>query len=211
MSRPHASGRIAWIVALVVAPFLGALAGLGWPSGAPAASSPREHIQQLHLPDVLLTTQDGKRVRFYEDLIKGKKVVINFMYSRCKGICSPVTDNLVKVQRLLGDRVGRDLFFYSISLEPDLDTPADLKEYAELHGVGPGWSFLTGDPEDCERLRRVLGFTDPDPVLDADVTNHAGNILFGNEPLMLWAACPGQADSDWIAESILAEVDRPRR
>src|SRR6185503_8108820 len=102
-----------------------------------------------------------------------------------------------------------DIFFYSITLEPAQDSPAELRRYAEDHGVGPGWLFLTGRPEDCETLRRKLGFTDPDPVVDADVTNHAGNILFGNEPLMLWAACPGQADPEWIAKSILAQIDRP--
>ena len=105
--------------------------------------------------------------------------------------------------------MGRDIFFYSITLEAERDTPAELRTYAEDHGVGPGWLFLTGQPEDCETLRRELGFTDPDPVLDADVTNHAGNILFGNEPLMLWAACPGLGDPEWIVQSILAEVDRP--
>jgi len=196
----------------VLAPLVGVLAA--WvaharPSGPRPALAPREHIQSRHFPDVTLLTQDGTPVRFFEDLVKGKKVVINFMYSRCKGICSPVTDNLVDVQQQLGERVGRDIFFYSISLEPEGDTPADLKAYAERHGVGPGWLFLTGAPEDCERLRRALGFVDPDPELDRDVTNHAGNVLFGNEPLMLWAACPGQADPDWIRQSILAEVDRP--
>jgi len=202
------TSRRAWLASLLLAPAAGAV--IGWSSRGRTwrPCVPRELIRRHHLPDVVLTTHEGKSVRFYEDLIEGKKVVINFMYSRCKGICSPVTSNLVRVQRMLGDRVGRDLFFYSISLEPALDTPEDLRRYADDHGVGPGWLFLTGSPADCELLRRELGFTDPDPVLDADVTNHAGNVLFGNEPLMLWAACPGQADPEWIRESILAEVDR---
>jgi protein SCO1/2 len=171
--------------------------------------SPRELIHRNRLPNLELITHEGKTVRFYDDLIKGKKVVINFMYSHCQGICLPVTNNLVKVQKMLGERVGKDIFFYSITLKADQDAPADLQRYAEIHGVGPGWLFLTGSAGHCETLRRKLGFTDPDPVLDADVTTHAGNILFGNEPLMLWATCPGQADPEWIVRSIISEVDRP--
>jgi len=195
------------LAATVAAPFTGAALAWALRDRSWRPSAPRVSIQRQHLPDCELTTHEGQRVRFYTDLVKDKKVVINFMYSHCKGICSPVTSNLVRVQQLLAPRVGRDIFFYSISLEPLVDTPAELKSYAEDHHVGPGWLFLTGRPEDCEALRRALGFVDPDPVLDADVTNHAGNVLFGNEPLMVWAACPGQADPEWIATSIRAEVD----
>jgi protein SCO1/2 len=199
--------RRTWLAALAAAPLAGAVLGWSerkrWQPGAP-----RELIRRHHFPDCELVTHEGRSVRFYTDLIRDKKVVVNFMYAHCRGICSPVTDNLVRVQRLLTPRVGRDIFFYSLTLEAAHDTPEELRHYAEDHRVGPGWLFLTGRPEDCETLRRKLGFIDPDPVLDADLTNHAGNILFGNEPLMLWAACPGQADPEWIAASILAEVDR---
>ena len=91
---------------------------------------------------------------------------------------------------------------YSITLEPEHDTPAVLRAYAREHRAGPGWTFLTGRPADVERLRRSLGFVDPDPDLDKDKANHIGNIRYGNEPLMLWAACPGMADAPWIVESI---------
>lgn len=201
--------RRTWLTAMAAAPLAGALAGWALRKKTWLERSPRELIRSHHFPDCELITHEGKTVRFYDDLIAGKKVVINFMYAHCKGICSPITNNLVRVQRMLAPRVGRDIFFYSITLEAERDTPAELQHYAEDHGVGPGWLFLTGRPRDCETLRRELGFTDPDPVVDADVTNHAGNILFGNEPLMLWAACPGQADPEWIVQSILAEVDRP--
>jgi protein SCO1/2 len=91
---------------------------------------------------------------------------------------------------------------YSFSLKPAEDTPRAMKEYAEMHGVKPGWTFLTGKPEDLELLRRKLGFTTPDLRADKDVTNHTGNIRYGNEPLMLWGATPGMARPEWIAESI---------
>jgi len=170
---------------------------------------PREQFQRRRLPNLELVTHAGRRVRFYDDLVRDRKVVINFMYAHCQGICLPVTHNLVQVQRLLGDRVGRDLFFYSITLKPRQDSPQALARYAAENGVGPGWTFLTGSRHACEQLRRRLGFTDPDPVLDADPRNHAGNVLYGNEPLMLWGACPGQSHATWIAKSILAQVDRP--
>src|SRR5881397_1400754 len=109
---------------------------------------PRELIRRRHLPDVTLLTHRHEKVRFYENLVKDKKVVINFLYTRCRGICVPVTANLVRVQKLLGDRVGRDIFFYSITLKPEEDTPEGLAKFAEMHGVGPGWLFLTGKPAD---------------------------------------------------------------
>ena len=173
------------------------------------AMSSRDMIREHYFPNVVLTTHEGKKVRFYDDLLKDKIVILNFMYVKCKGICMPITMNLVKVQRLLGDRVGRDIFFYSITLKPEEDTPKALKEYAMMHRVGPGWLFLTGDPKDCEMLRRKLGFVDPNPQVDADTTRHIGNIRYGNEPLQMWAACPAQANAEWVAKSILG-VDRPK-
>jgi protein SCO1/2 len=166
----------------------------------PAAA--RERIRQRYFPNVTLRTQDNKQVDFYDDLIKGKIVTINFFYGNCEGVCPLITSNLVKVQRLLGERVGRDIFMNSISLKPEEDTPAMLKEYEEMHRIGPGWKLLTGKPDDIELLRKSLGFTNPNPVIDKDKSQHIGNIRYGNEPLMLWAACPGMAHAKWIAESI---------
>ena len=162
----------------------------------------RERIRQRYFPNVMLRTQDNKQVHFYDDLIKGKIVTINFFYANCEGVCPLITSNLVKVQRLLGKRVGRDIFMNSISLKPEEDTPAMLKGYEEMHRIGPGWKLLTGKPDDIELLRRSLGFTNPDPVIDKDKSQHIGNVRYGNEPLMLWAACPGMAHAKWIVESI---------
>ena len=162
----------------------------------------RERIRQRYFPNVVLRTQDNKPVHFYDDLIKGKIVTINFFYAKCEGVCPLITANLVKVQKLLGESVGRDIFMNSISLKPEEDTPAMLKEYEDMHRIGPGWKLLTGKPDDIELLRRSLGFTNPDPVIDKDKSQHIGNVRYGNEPLMLWAACPGMAHAKWIAESI---------
>jgi protein SCO1 len=132
------------------------------------------------------------------------------MYAKCEGICMPITMNLVKVQRLLGDRLGRDIFMYSITLKPEQDTPRALMHYAHMHRVGRGWLFLTGVPSDLELLRRKLGFVDPDPARDRDKSNHIGNIRYGNEQLMLWAACPALVKPASIVESIHTQVDWPK-
>src|SRR2546422_7800689 len=165
--------------------------------------SSRETIRARYFPNVVLTTHDGTRVRFYDDLIKDKIVVINFMYTQCEdGRCPLTTVNLVRVQKLLKDRVGRDIFMYSFTLTPEHDTPSVLKKYATAYGVGPGWAVLTGKPGDMERLRRKLGFAWANPIKDAKKASHTGNLRYGNEPLQLWSACPAMSRPEWIVESI---------
>jgi protein SCO1/2 len=192
---------------LGVAPLVGAAAVRG-ETPKPVAGTKieditsRDRIAQRHFPNVQLITHEGKKVRFYDDLIKDKIVVINMMYVKCEGICPGITTNLVKVQRLLGDRVGKDIFMYSLTLKPQEDTPKALAEYARMHKVGPGWQYLTGTPADLELLRRKLGFTDPDPQRDADRSNHIGNVRYGNEPLQLWAATPAMSSPKMIVESL---------
>jgi protein SCO1/2 len=191
-----------------------AAAGAGMlasPSGkkAWAATTPRDLIREDYLPNTLLTNHEGEQVRFYDDLIKDKFVTINMVYTSCKMTCPLVTANLVRVQKLLADRVGRDLFMYSITIDPKRDTPKVLKKYAKTHGVGKGWQFLTGKPEDIENLRIKLGFRWANPVRDANKDFHTGNLRYGNEPLMLWGMVPGIANPSWVAKCILF-VDQPK-
>ena len=171
--------------------------------------SPRELIQRRHLPNVKLITQDGKKVHFYDDLVKDKRVVIQFMFARCKDVCPVITHHLAEVQKMLNGRVGHDIFFYSITLSPEEDTPRDLKAFAKMHGAGPGWMFLTGKPDDILLLRKSLGFFYNNPKEDADRNNHSGMVLVGTEPLMRWAMCQGGADPQWIATVIRTEADSP--
>lgn len=171
--------------------------------------SPRELIQRRHLPNVKLITQDNRRVHFYDDLVRDRRVVIQFMFTRCKDVCPMITHNLVEVQRLLKGRVGSDIFFYSVSLSPEEDSPRDLKAFARKYGVGPGWTFLTGTPDDILLLRKSLGFFYNDPKEDADRNNHSGMLVVGTEPLMRWAMCEGGAAPEWIATVIQTEADAP--
>jgi len=161
----------------------------------------RQRIQRLHLPNVPLVTHEGKRVLFYDDLIKDKIVTMNFFFAKCDEICPTVIANLAKVQKLLGADVGRKLFMYSFTLKPEEDTLSVIRHYRSMFDARPGWTFLTGKSEDIEKLRKGIGFSYPDPAIDKDKTQHIGNVRYGNEPLMLWAACPGQAHTQWVAES----------
>ena len=137
-----------------------------------------------YFPNVVLTTQDGKQVHFYDDLLKGKIVVIDLIYTHCVNACPLETARSVQVQKMLGDRVGKDIFFYSISIDPKHDTPKVLKEYAQKFHVGPGWTFLTGKQEDIELVGRKLGlYQDPDPN---DPDGHAPTVLIGDEPGGQW-------------------------
>jgi protein SCO1/2 len=172
-----------------------------WSLLAPAAPS-EPPGNRRRFPNVPLVTQDGDAVWFYDDLVKGKIVMFNFFYTRCDGLCTPATSNLRKVQQLLGDRVGCDMFMYSITLKPHEDTPRDLKRYREAYDVGPGWTFLTGHPAACDLVRRRLGFADSDPKVDRDVTQHSGLVVFGNEPLDSWSACPAVTSPSEIVRAV---------
>jgi len=138
-----------------------------------------------YFPNIPLVTQDGETVRFYDDLIKNKVVAINFIYTHCADSCPAETASMRQVQRALGDRVGRDVFFYSISIDPERDTPAVLKEYAGRFKVGPGWTFLTGNREDITLLRKKLGLYSKDEP-DAKAGDHHISLIVGNEATGQW-------------------------
>jgi protein SCO1 len=171
-------------------------------TGLTLSEQARRRIQQQHLPNIPLITHEGKQVGFYDDLIKDKIVSLNFFFANCDEICPLVMANLAKVQNLLGSQVGRDIFMYSFTLKPEEDTLDVLRRHREIHHAKPGWTFLTAKPDDMEKLRKAIGFTYPEPAIDKDKTQHIGNIRYGNEPLMLWSACPGMAHAKWIAETL---------
>ena len=138
-----------------------------------------------YFPNVPLTNQDGKVVRFYDDLLKGKTVGINVMFTDCKDVCPLETAMLVQLKKLLGDRVGRDIFFYSISIDPGHDTPKVLKAYAEKFGAGgPGWQFLTGKPEDVFLIVKKMGLIKATDGSARDA--HSSIFMVGHEPTGQW-------------------------
>jgi len=143
-----------------------------------------------YMPNLPVITQDGKTLRFYDDVIKGKIVVIDFIYTNCPDICGLTTARLSQVQDRLGDAVGRDIFFVSLSVDPQRDTPEKLKEYADGFHVGPGWLFLTGKPEDMRAINAALG--DRSTIL----SEHRQQIVLGNDALGVWRR-----------DSVLGDID----
>jgi protein SCO1/2 len=136
------------------------------------------------IPNVTLTTHDGAQVRFYDDLVKGKIVAINLIYTTCQYACPLETARLAQVQRLLGDRMGRDIFFYSITIDPEHDTPAVLEDYARKFHAGPGWIFLTGTRTDIDLISKKMGLYAPPAASSPD--NHKPYLLVGNERTGQW-------------------------
>jgi protein SCO1/2 len=194
------------------------LAGIGaaaaleralWPGdGRPrfrTAGTARETIQQRHLPNVPLVTHDGRRVRFYDDLVRDRRVVLTFFSSHALGESYKVTQNLGALQRLFGRRIGADMFMYTIARNPERDTPEALRNWASQSGAGPGWTFLSGRPSDVETLRRGLGFTSDDPAEDADPRFAVGIVRYGSEPEMRWAHCQSQARARVLAHSMVLD------
>jgi len=197
----------------VMACLAGALfVGCGVPDSAvvavPKAATPAEsEVRARGKPsdafsNIWLTTQHGERVRFYDDLVRDKVVMINFMYTTCPKICPGMAARLARFNNLLGERAGRDLNMLSISIDPEVDTPDKLKRYWEIFGSRPGWLFLTGDYDEIDNLRHDLGVYDPDPVIDADRTQHAGIVTFGNDRTNRWAALPALSNLQDLARAV---------
>lgn len=138
-----------------------------------------------YFPDAVLTSHQGKKLRFFSDLVQGKVVLINFIYTSCPDECGLETARLREVQRILADRVGKDVFLYSISIDPEHDTPEVLKDYARKFDVGPGWLFLTGKDDDITLLRKKLGlYTDPDQ--GGKLQDHNLSLIMGNQATGQW-------------------------
>ncbi|MEQ1891287.1 MAG: SCO family protein [Planctomycetota bacterium] len=137
-----------------------------------------------YFPNVELVTHEGRTVRFFDDLVKEKVVVISFIYTSCADACPLETAKLGEVQSLLGERLGKDVFFYSISIDPERDTPEVLHDYAERFGAGPGWLFLTGAKDDIRELRKKLGMIAPSGI--EELSDHTLSLLIGNQSTGKW-------------------------
>jgi protein SCO1/2 len=152
--------------------------------------------------NVPVITHEGRTVRFYDDLLQGKIVLINAFYTKCDTICSRTAQNLMHVQDRLVPRLGQDIFIYSITLQPKHDTPEVLATYAKEHSAKPGRLFLTGAPDDIELLRRRLGFVGSDPTQDADLQHYIGILRIGNEPMHRWIVKPALLNPEAIVRAV---------
>jgi protein SCO1/2 len=157
-----------------------------------------------HFPNAVVYTHEGRKALFYDDLLRGKTVMINCMSIKNDAVF-PVTRNLAKVQRLFEARLGRELFMYSITVDPEHDTPRALRAFAREHQAGPGWMFLTGETAVIDLIRGRL-FMSPSEhghdhhglVEDCSL----GLIRYGNEAVGLWGSVPAKTDPESIAKRL---------
>ncbi len=165
------------------------------PAATPAAGAAH------YLPDTLLIDQNGKSHRFYSDLVKGRIVVINTFFSDCSAVCPITLGRLANVQTQLGERVGRDVFLLSITVDPVNDTPQKLGEYARRFGDKPGWQFLTGKKSDVDLVLKKIG----QYVNSRDA--HSNLMIIGNEPTGLWKKANGLASNEELTRIISSVIN----
>ena len=148
-------------------------------------------------PDFKLKNQDGKVIHFYSDLIKGKTVAINFIFTTCTTICPPLAATFARVQKDLGDKVGREVHFISISVDPLTDTPERLKAWGAKFKAGAGWTFVTGDKQEIDKLLNALGAS------VARREDHSPAVIVGNDSKGVWTRTYGLAKTSQMVGLIL--------
>lgn len=175
------------------------------PSPLPAVEGTRVSDR---FPNVEVQSHDGRTFRFVDDLIRDRVVLINFSYTQCRGSCPGTNAVLPRLRQALQPEFGSSLRILSITLDPTVDTPEVLAKLAKNLSPRPEpdepeWLFLTGAPEDLEAIRYALGQYDPDPVVDADITQHSAVLTFGNDRLNRWAAIPSGTKVPHLTETIV--------
>lgn len=168
---------------------LAALAALA--AMLPSAAAAQSRRGPEFLPNLAVVNQDGKPLKFYDDLIKDKVVVVMFIYTSCIDICPLTTARMTQIEDKLGNAVGRDIFIISMTVDPEHDTPEKLKAYSQAFGTGPGWTFVTGRPEDIRAINAKLG--ERSRVL----SEHRNEIVLGND-----------ATGEWQRDNVMGDIDR---
>jgi cytochrome oxidase Cu insertion factor (SCO1/SenC/PrrC family) len=152
-----------------------------------AAGDTSGPTKTLKIPDVEVLDQEGHSLHFYSDLIKGKTVAINFIFTNCTTICPPLAATFARVQKEMGEKVGKDVHFISISVDPVTDTPERLKAWGAKFKAGAGWTFVTGSKPEMDQLLNALG---------ASVStreDHSPTVIVGNDPKGIWTRTYGLA------------------
>ena len=151
---------------------------------------------KMNIPDIEVLDQNGRKIHFYTDLVKGQTVVINFIFTTCTTICPPLGATFARVQKELGDKVGRDVRFISISIDPATDTPERLKAWGAKFHAGEGWTFVTGNKPQVDELLRVLGAS------SARREDHSPTVLIGNDAHGTWTRTYGLANTGQLVQII---------
>jgi protein SCO1/2 len=156
---------------------------------------------RIEIPDVEVLDQDGRKVRFYSDLIKDKVVVISFFFTSCTFVCPPQARALAKLKSSLTERFGKEVFFISVSKDPEIDTPARLKTWGGQFGAGGGWTLVTGEQGVMKRL--VWDFTGE----GLGQQMHSPILLIGNDRTGVWTEAEGLS----APEEVVKEIDKVAR
>jgi len=168
--------------------------------GKAAAQGTRD--ARAYFTDLELTTQDGRKVRFYSDVLEGRTVLINVMYTSCKDACPLITQKLNEVRALLGERFGREVYFVSLTSDPERDSPAALRSFADKQSVDlSGWTFLTGNAKNVEHILKKLG------QFSEEVEAHSTLLIAGNVPVKRWSKIRPEAPPVAIAERLKLLAD----
>ena len=154
-------------------------------------------------PNPRLVAHDGRRLRFYDDLVRGRLVLVSFLYTECKGSCPASLRTLLATRRLAAARLGGEPDLVTLTLDPERDGAAALARYVAGHGAPPGSTCLTGAPDDLDRVRRFLGFYDPDPQVDADRSQHGALVAMGDDRSGRWRVASTQASPAELAKLVL--------
>ncbi|HEY9503313.1 MAG TPA: SCO family protein [Pyrinomonadaceae bacterium] len=168
---------------------------------ANTASNAPGYARKMVIPEVDVLDQNGSALHFYSDLIKGKTVAINFIFTNCTTICPPLAATFARVQKEMGDKVGRDVHFISISVDPLTDTPERLKAWGAKFKAGPGWTFVTGNKEQIDNLLNALG---------ASVSrreDHTPTVIIGNDLKGVWTRTYGLARSAQLVGLIMDVIE----
>lgn len=155
---------------------------LALPAAGLWAENPSAHG---YFTDIELIDQHGKTQRLYSDLIQDKVVLVNAFFTSCTGSCPVMAGHLVKVQDWLGERLGKEVYIVSVSVDPATDSQAKLAEYAERFGAREGWYFLSGEPANVEAALRKLGQYVDEPEA------HTSVMMIGNDRTSLWKKVQG--------------------
>jgi protein SCO1/2 len=167
------------------------------------AQEPAQSAAEKYFTDTVLINQNGEEMRLYHDLLKGRTVIINSFFATCQGSCLPMSRNLEKVQEALGERLGKEAYILSISVDPTVDTPPALKAYAKKLNARPGWYFLTGDKANVDFVLKKLGqFVDTK-------TDHLDIFIIGNERTGLWKKAFGLAKSEELVKVVDSVINDP--
>ncbi len=157
----------------------------------------RDYFTNLEVID-----QDGRKLKFYDDVLKDKVVAINFIFTNCQGACPLMTRQLTLVRDLLGPDVGNEIHFVSVSIDPVRDTPAAMKEFAQTHHADQDyWRFVTGNAENLEYIVKKLG------QYNDDVEAHSTLLLAANVRTAHWTKIPPNVPPNGVVERLRMLVE----